>query len=300
MHDDYDKEMTKEDYEFVLEWQTKNRIRDVRLIGGEPTLHSQFDEFVKMALRRGMFVHVFTNGTNLTETFTLPGVSALINLNSPRKIGKKRFDDIVANLLKLRENRLWYGGEFGINMWEMEDDYVWFLDTLEKVEQSTFRFSLSLPEYTDDSLEFFKERWPCVLEFIGKCMDRKIIPRGDCNRVPHCIMSEEVRASLLEFCPGLIHISACSPVLDVFPDLTVGRCFGFGSDFGISLKDFKTYNEYDRYFIKNIDMYGFLLKANEKCEKCSQFKAGICDGGCMALKRNRIRKLRGQVEEIIQ
>ena len=56
------KEMSLADFERLLVFLKNNRQNEVRLMGGEPTLHSQFKEIVDLALSHSLKVKIFTNG----------------------------------------------------------------------------------------------------------------------------------------------------------------------------------------------------------------------------------------------
>jgi uncharacterized radical SAM superfamily Fe-S cluster-containing enzyme len=57
--------MSFTDFVYVLNFLKKSRDPNVRLIGGEPTLHPNFLDFVDIVAQDELFkhLHIFTNGT---------------------------------------------------------------------------------------------------------------------------------------------------------------------------------------------------------------------------------------------
>ncbi|MFD8722383.1 radical SAM protein [Streptomyces sp. NPDC059629] len=53
--------MTADDWKRVLDQAAAGGTKTVQFIGGEPTLHPQFGEFVEHALDNGLRVQVFSN-----------------------------------------------------------------------------------------------------------------------------------------------------------------------------------------------------------------------------------------------
>ena len=54
--------MSRDDVRKVMDFMERSDDRQLRLLGGEPTLHPAFIDIVKEALARDFHVHVFTNG----------------------------------------------------------------------------------------------------------------------------------------------------------------------------------------------------------------------------------------------
>ena len=80
-------------FERALDFLERSEIDQVRLLGGEPTLHPQFEQLIRRVMERGMNLLIFSNGQMpdnarqcLTET---PGdrVRILVNLTSGRSSG---------------------------------------------------------------------------------------------------------------------------------------------------------------------------------------------------------------------
>ena len=64
-------EMSLRELEWLL-WNMDPDADEVRLMGGEPTLHSRYPEVMRLAISFGYVVTVFTNGTQAVLRQTAP------------------------------------------------------------------------------------------------------------------------------------------------------------------------------------------------------------------------------------
>ena len=62
-----EKDMKKEDFYEVLNILDKSNITQITLSGGEPLLHPNIEEFVRMIKKKGIIVHINSNGWHLSE-----------------------------------------------------------------------------------------------------------------------------------------------------------------------------------------------------------------------------------------
>ncbi len=87
-----------------LEWLLFNRMNpdvdEVRLMGGEPTLHSRYPEVMRLANKHGTIVTVFTNGTQAVLRQTGPNLPyrVLLNLNDWSFYSEGQQTEILNNL----------------------------------------------------------------------------------------------------------------------------------------------------------------------------------------------------------
>jgi len=61
------KEMSLKNYIKLLGYLGKNKIKRVYLMGGEPTLHSNFKELFKATIEKGFELEIFTNAIFNTD-----------------------------------------------------------------------------------------------------------------------------------------------------------------------------------------------------------------------------------------
>lgn len=62
------------DFTQRLDFLKRSNIHEIRLIGGEPTLHPQFPDLIRLAQQRGKHIVIFTHGliARRALTYTLP------------------------------------------------------------------------------------------------------------------------------------------------------------------------------------------------------------------------------------
>jgi radical SAM protein with 4Fe4S-binding SPASM domain len=106
--------LSVECFENIVSEASSNGVFTIRLSGGEPTLHPNFEEILKIASRKNMDITLFTNGHNLTISkiefmkengvnqllFSLHGISSIHNKLANSEIA---FEEAV-NAIKLAYN----------------------------------------------------------------------------------------------------------------------------------------------------------------------------------------------------
>lgn len=282
--------MSMEDFKFVLDFLRRSNDGNVRLIGGEPTLHPKFHDIFLEAVMSPWVnsVLVFTNGTyddKIGDLLYLGAlhkpVSVLINYNSPESVGKFNWGRINQNLKNAHR-----GGKvkvtLGINFFKPDQNYGYFLDACKEYDVKVARWSLTVPnseEKKNNIVGYFKEHTPLIMNFISDCVRNGIQPRVDCNNIPLCLLSDDDLRNLAMIDERSLRKSMCSPVLDVKPNLEVIRCFAL-SDHVVHLKDFENERELSRYFSTKVDpLYdkGVLFDQCNGCPSHEMFgKACAC------------------------
>ncbi len=293
----------------------------VGLIGGEPTIHPDFEKFLRKLIRddRVKTVVVYTNGIRIHEYWDVichPKVRLLINCNSPKDIGEKNYARLCENLEYLIETRMFRKNiTLGINMYGPDFPYQYILDLLKKYELHHVRVSITVPNLDDernaDAHVYFEKIKPRMFAFFHELFQNEIIPNYDCNKLPSCLVSEE---DVAEFRPygenAFIHkhiddsnmndkIVKCSPVIDIRQDLTAVRCFGLSECTKQNINDFSGIQELENYYRRTIDAYACNTVYSEKCIDCHMREVKKCNGGCLAFKIKDILAMREFSETVM-
>ena len=126
-------DISLENFQTALEFLTRSGETHVGLIGGEPTLHPDFQNFMEILIanQKVSGITVYTNGLLLDQyvpQIVHPKVRVLVNCNSPQIIGEKSYSIIKSNLdvligqyyMKDRVN-------LGINLFSNDLDYTYIL-----------------------------------------------------------------------------------------------------------------------------------------------------------------------------
>lgn len=296
--------ITIENFMQALNFATyRNNQCKIGIIGGEPTIHPDFEKLVKIAAddNRVGEVVVFSNGIHIDKCFSVldnPKISVLINLNSPSDIGIENFNKIIDNAKNIENSKI----SFGVNIYDPKKDYSFALKACTEKKLNKIRISVVVPNTNDkrnvNSLEYFQQFKNVLFAFLKQCKEYDIMPYYDCNNFPTCLWNQEeynwIETYVNDFkertgyYSNLLSLPICEPVIDILPDLTAVRCFGC-SDINAPITDFV--NIFDlRNFFKNINDNMSIVVAdnNSKCKNCYDRATSKCYGGCIAFKRNKI------------
>ncbi len=101
-------EMSLKNFRAASGFLEKSKDNNIRLMGGEPTLHSKFEEAVDYSLSQGFSVQVFTNGLFSSEILNFLNkkkdkIKYSFNLNPPKDYSASQWKLILKNLETLSQ-----------------------------------------------------------------------------------------------------------------------------------------------------------------------------------------------------
>lgn len=305
----------KEALEFIL---GKNYQVQVGIIGGEPTLYSHINEALEIAMAdlRVNPVSLYTNAVQLDkirpDLLECNKFRMLVNCNSPEDMGATRYEKMRKNIRAFVDDHFGAGRfKLSINLYKPDFDYRYVIDLVKEFRCDTIRLSISVPSRNslkddNDSLTFFREMKPLVLEFTEELCKLGVIPGFDCNFMPQCVLTEDEKRRLFhikDFFMERINrdryfwqrsiisdIQSCSPVVDILPDLTSVRCFGLSEYTRVNIRDFKNLEELEKYYSDTIDKASRDFYFSEDCKECFMRKNGKCTAGCLTYKMEQLLK----------
>lgn len=299
-------DMTLENFDKAIEFLTRAGGTAIGLIGGEPTLHPQFDQIMERLIlnRKIQEVTLYTNGILLDQYIKLlvnPKVRILVNCNSPETIGKATFERIWANLDTLfyeyyMRDRI----NLGINLYSNDLNYTYMMDLLKHLKLHRVRISVTVPDFSVcgkvDVLEYFKERKKFLLKFFQDMDTIQVLPYYDCNKPPYCIWDEDEKNWLEAYVgkypvseSNLIgNLSQCFPVIDILPSLQAVRCFGMSDYEKVSIDNFRCVTDLASYFMNQIDTHTYKISSSAGCQQCYERKTRRCTAGCIGFKAAEI------------
>lgn len=282
----------------------------VGLIGGEPTTHSRFPDLLARLIqdKRAEIIVLYTNGVLLDQFMSLithKKVHMLINCNAPEDIGQENYDHMCRNLDILYRQHL-FGDNItlGINMYKQDFSYDYIITLLQKYQQDHVRVSITVPNMerlrNHNAHEYFKIMKPRVLSFFDALLSCGIVPRFDCNKIPHCLVTardlelfhkylqEEPLKQAIMRSNIYDTIVKCGPVVDIRQDLTAVRCFGLSEVTKQRITDFRSISELINFYTRTVDAYAYNTVYSGQCADCKHRKTLSCTGGCLAFKINEI------------
>ena len=272
---------------------------EVGLIGGEPLIYKNIDTVLEILKNDMRFrrVTLFTNGVFIDkhiDALLSHKLSILINLNSSEDIGKTSFDKIDSNINLLCQRGMAQNITLGINIYKENQSFDEFLSTVTKYGFKRVRFSVSIPQdKSGGAIAYFEKMKPTLMRFYKLMKENGIAPCPDCNIIPECVYTDEELAfidtlpcfSQNEKSLLLGKASVCSPIIDIYPDLTAARCFGCYDDIKVSISDFNSIMDLRNYFFMWIDSVRVHKSIREKCKDCYKFNTFACYGACICYKK---------------
>ncbi|XCH79182.1 MAG: radical SAM protein [Candidatus Dehalobacter alkaniphilus] len=285
--------ISDENYANILDFFKRSGHAELRLLGGEPTLHPKFEQWVNEGIADPFFgkIQLFTNALvldqKLSHSIVHPKVSFLINLNGPKVIGEHLYNKTIENVeylvFEYQRRNLEPLVTLGINIFEPDFDYTYIINQSKKLKLRTIRYSITVPSNNSQpgTLQHYESFVPRLVDFLDECHAKNIIPHIDCNNPPKCIFSNEQLVDFIYSGYDIIHKEMCRPVMDIRPDLSVARCFVFEDYLSVNIIDFNTVAEIQEFFIREIDSKRFNNPAFKECGGCRFWQERKCQGGCL-------------------
>ncbi len=279
-----------------LDLLVRSGVNEVRLLGGEPTLHPEFITLLNLALKTGKFVRVFTNGmipdSVLDALCRIPEKQLTLVLNINHLKGEK-FDfpeKISAVLERLHEKII-----PGLNI---DTKNVELLPLLALVKnhrlKKAVRLGLAQPCTGYDNAYLPPKHYFAVgdkvLGFTEQAQRQSVKVILDCGFVPCMFADADWKNFDLDFRPG----RQCEPIPDILPDGTVVPCYPLSGFISQALDETQSTSQSRESFMTSLAVYR-TAGIYKICSICDYRKKGLCTGGCTAhkIKRfNRIEKKR--------
>ena len=234
---------------------------EIGLIGGEPLLHKEINEFISILNSRydvGRVV-LFTNGIFLEKLDTrllYPKTSVLVNVNSSSEIGSVAFgkmkNGIEALLAVLPKSRV----TLGVNIYKEEQNFDDLVSLIKEFGLRRVRVSVVIPkDKSEGAFNYFARMKKTLLSLVKALKKLGVCPSYDCNAIPACVYTEKEKALLNtlpyenDFEKKIFtgNASVCAPIVDIYPDKTAARCFGM-SGYKVKIDDFESISDLKNHF----------------------------------------------------
>lgn len=295
------KTMTKEDFKFVIDFLRRSKKAFVRLLGGEPTLHPDFAEFINIIDKDESIEHliVFTNGTfneEIRELFadTRIKTTLILNFNDESIQGDDNFKRFRENALYLQKYEH-IKVVLGLNIYNPDMNYDYFLDLAKKGFE--IRWSLTSPSKASSLPErdYYIRLIDKAIQFLDDCnkLGIQYKEKPDCSPLLLCGITAEQAKKMAYLAPGWLSNKKCRAPVDVLPDLQVVRCMATKEFWSADLRRFKDVENIYKFVTHLIDDKGNDIPHKEtECSTCPSFISNDCQGGCLAYKLDQIQKER--------
>jgi radical SAM protein with 4Fe4S-binding SPASM domain len=286
--------MPMERYEQSLDFLQRSGISEVRLLGGEPTIHPRFCEMVVRALERGFDLLVFTGGLipekalAVLSEIPVNRLKVLVNVLPPGGGPAAAVRKQARVFRRLGERVI-----LGLNIVSPAVELAFLADWIERYGLAkNVRLGLAHPIAggpAPGNVHLHPRCYPEVGRRVA-AFGRRARAAGirislDCGWVP-CMFPEGALAELaLEDGEAGLR---CNPILDLLPDGGVISCYPLASrreELGAAVdatwlrSRFTAAQAADRAFT----LY-------PRCARCRWRRAGACTGGCLAASLRRVRE----------
>jgi len=278
---------------YIADFLQNSQERMFRILGGEPTLHPQFNSMVIYLLERGFDVSVFTSGVindnvlhemgSLFSQLPPNRLTFICNLNDPDKTRTPIAEqEAVRRFLRTMGPRVLPG--FNIYRTDFSLDFLFKLIN-EFGLQRHIRLGIAHPIVGKKNLHISLDQMEKVIHslFLNRPMFERmrVKPGLDCG-FPMCKFSDDQLAWLMRYTGGKSEFG-CGPVVDIGPDMTVWPCFPLSSFHKRSLLEFNSLREIHEFYdhihqAVRVEAGGIY----PECDGCWLREDRICFGGCLA------------------
>lgn len=283
--------MPRDVYEQALTFLQRSKVPDARLLGGEPTEHPVFHEYVARALDRGFAVTVFSGGLMPDAALEClhqspPGrVTVVLNAMEP---GADRAEWVVAQQRICQT--LGTMIELGITIRSPACNPDYLLSWIEQHGlRRRVRLGIAHPIWggTNASLRSQSTRvlGGTLEAFIGRAEQAGVEIDLDCGFTP-CMFSRrfiEEHAALAQSIG-----SRCNPILDILPEGAVIACYALSRVRRLPLTNTSMRDELLARFDQELSRM-LPTGAHRDCVFCEYRSNGLCRGGCRARRALRLR-----------
>lgn len=285
------KSISLEDFRKTLEFTSRTQKNHIGIIGGEPTLHPQFDEIIKEVNNYCKFNNagatLFTNGIELEKYLPLLGerIGMLINCNSPEKMTTEQYKKLISTLDKFDELCMFdTRGNCGCNVHPGCKDYSWIWEIVDKYHLSHLRCSVVSPggcyrHMRQDKELYYNTMKPIFINFCKEAKEHNCRLNMDCGRIPLCYFNNEERELINEICDGYSSTYFCHPVVDITQGFKATSCFGCYET--VDIRDFNNVDELEDYLFVKKTLPRYEANCTGKCTTCKKHELMQCQGGCL-------------------
>lgn len=285
--------MSRSTFDSVVAFLKRSQVDEVRLFGGEPTLHPEFPWLLQRALTCGMRVTVFTNGmapeVSLSALARAPHdrLRVLVNINAPSEQTPAETEQQEAALRRLRSSAM-----LGFNIYRPDFSPDFLLERIEAFGLSrVIRFGLAHPSVGKDNLRLHPRHYEAVgrrlTAFAMRAQRAGVHIAFDCGFVP-CMFEGDDALSLLGKAAEDLG-QRCNPLPDILTEGEFIPCYPLADTARISLAESVSIDTVTAALSERIAHFR-LLGIHRNCGECQWKTVGRCSGGCIATALTRIRR----------
>lgn len=282
-------------FEERLDFLERSGIEQVRLIGGEPTLHPQFPELLHRVRQRKKSLLVFSHGLipepalRALEAFPPAECTVLINMNAANT--DRGLSATAQSRRHTTVRRLGPRALLGFNIYTTRFHLDELLALIKEADcHKAIRLGLAHTTLAGDNACLHPKHYPIVgqrlAQFARIAAATGVVLEFDCGFV-RCMFAPADLESLHRFNADLgWH---CNPILDVDLNGQVIHCFPLAGKGWVPLTASVTAATLRDHFTAWFGLYR-LAGIYKECSTCLFKQRGECSGGCLAGTLQRFRQ----------
>jgi radical SAM protein with 4Fe4S-binding SPASM domain len=274
-----------DDVDYYLGFLEASAERQLKLLGGEPSIHPELPEIVRRGLARGLSVTVFTNGLwnerlcQFVRGCTDERLSFLFNINegSQQRPVETR---LQRRALAIAGSR----GQIGFNIHREDFDLLPLADLIDEFGlRREIRLGLAHPIVGVENACLSNAQLPAMgrslVAQLTLLEGRDVLGALDCG-FPLCVFEGDDLATAVRALTAS-PLSVCNVIIDVGPDLKVWPCFPLSQTLITDLRDFRNRDELLAHYSRTLAPLRSMGSMDE-CIGCKYLRRGQCSGGCLA------------------
>ena len=290
-------EMTLDTFSETLDMLAASHILEARILGGEPTLHHQFETMLDMCLERNIKLLVFSGGLIpqkiVHKLHSIPSskVSVLINAMYPEESKGTQLSKQQAVCEKLGEKVI-----LGANVDSPRVQLDFLLDMISQYHLApVVRLGIAHPMLHGGNSylhpRHYKEAGKRIARFAFLAAERDIDIEFDCGFVP-CMFPDDAlnRLGKGPWDVGL----RCNPIIDILPTGKVISCYPLARHHQSNLTEFNNIQEMRDNF-SQLQSNDRTITLYRKCKQCDWYQQGGCTGGCLSASMRRQRSSSSEI-----
>lgn len=289
-------EFTMEDFKTAIDWMTQDDspVTRIGLLGGEPTAHPLFLDFLDYTLSKRFNTLVFTNAMMEDEDqiYSIIDIAIknkvkhtanlgfCVNVNEEKYRSKKE-QHLQTRFLKI----LGRVSVLSFNIFEESCDFDFLVDLIEQFKMTpAIRFGLAAPLGNRNNFldpEKYKVIAKKLTDFSQLRKKYGISMGMDCG-FPKCMFTEQQIEVIKDAGVDIISYN-CGPTLDIYPNLEIASCYPLSKLMRVKMEDYESYARLYAFWEEEINK---LKPIYDECYECKYFLNHECSGGCRAHRTN--------------
>ncbi len=280
----------------VLDLVERSGGQEIRLVGGEPTLHPELPEFLEEASRRNLRVTVMTNGLvpertlGCIEQLSEQRCTVIVNLSAT--MGSAQSSIRLQELLTRLGSKVALGFTIDQLPYDLEPVLSLLIDRRWCL-RPVLRVGMAHPVYQGANRHLHPKQYPLVGRLLAT-LAREATKIGvrldfDCGFV-RCQLDADAVAALNA--NGAHTRFECRPIVDLGPDSKARHCLALDDLLTVSLTEpvqpIPLLREELAAQRRAYDLFGVY----RECSACSIRAEGGCDGGCLVARMARLESVR--------